>query len=100
MVSIGVIVPVLPALIGKFAVDPADHALWVGVVSFAFGLANFFGAPILGALSDQYGRRPVLLIGLAGLACSFFVTALATALWMLVAVRLFSGALQANAAVA
>lgn len=100
MVSIGVIVPVLPALIGKFATDPADHALWVGVVSFAFGLANFFGAPILGALSDRYGRRPVLLLGFCGLALNFFATAAATALWMLVAVRLVGGAMQANAAVA
>ena len=100
MVSIGVIVPVLPALIGQFATDPADHALWVGVVSFAFGLANFFGAPILGALSDRYGRRPVLLLGFCGLALNFFATAAATALWMLVAVRLVGGAMQANAAVA
>ena len=51
---------------------------------------------MLGALSDRYGRRPVLLLGFCGLALSFFVTALATALWMLIAVRLFSGAMQAN----
>ncbi|ACB34329.1 major facilitator superfamily MFS_1 [Leptothrix cholodnii SP-6] len=100
MIAIGLIIPVLPPLVGTFTGSQADHAFWYGVVTFSFGLANFFGAPILGALSDQYGRRPVLLVGLAGLACSFFVTALATALWMLVAVRVFSGALQANAAVA
>jgi MFS transporter, DHA1 family, tetracycline resistance protein len=51
-------------------------------------------------LSDRYGRRPVLLLGFCGLALSFFVTAMATALWMLIVVRLFSGAMQANAAVA
>jgi DHA1 family tetracycline resistance protein-like MFS transporter len=51
-------------------------------------------------LSDRFGRRPVLLIGIAGLGFSFIVTALANALWMLVAVRVFSGAMQANAAVA
>jgi len=44
-------------------------------------------------LSDRYGRRPVLLIGFSGLALSFFVTGLATALWMLLVVRLFSGAM-------
>jgi DHA1 family tetracycline resistance protein-like MFS transporter len=43
---------------------------------------------VLGALSDRYGRRPVLLLGFCGLALNFFVTALATTLWMLVAVRL------------
>ncbi len=100
MVSIGLIIPVLAPLIGTFTGSQADHAFWYGVVSFAFGIANFFGSPILGALSDHYGRRPVLLLGFTGLALSFFVTGLATALWMLVAIRLVSGALQANAAVA
>lgn len=100
MVSIGVIVPVLPALVGSFTGSQADQAFWLGVVSFAFGIANFFGAPILGALSDRYGRRPVLLLGFCGLALNFFATALSTALWMLIAVRLVGGAMQANAAVA
>ena len=100
MVSIGIIVPVLPALIGTFSVSPSDQAFWVGVVSFAFGIANFFGAPLLGALSDAWGRRKVLLLGFCGLALNFFATALATSLWMLIAVRLVGGAMQANAAVA
>lgn len=100
MVSIGIIVPVLPALIGTFSVSPSDQAYWVGVVSFAFGIANFFGAPLLGALSDAWGRRRVLLLGFCGLALNFFATALATSLWMLIAVRLVGGAMQANAAVA
>lgn len=100
MVSIGIIVPVLPALIGAFSISPSDQALWVGVVSFAFGIANFFGAPLLGALSDAWGRRRVLLLGFCGLALNFFATALATSLWMLIAVRLVGGAMQANAAVA
>jgi DHA1 family tetracycline resistance protein-like MFS transporter len=100
MVSIGLIVPVLPALVGSFTVNPADQSLWFGVVMFAFGIANFFGSPLLGALSDHYGRRPVLLLGFCGLALNFFATALSTALWMLIAVRLVGGAMQANAAVA
>jgi DHA1 family tetracycline resistance protein-like MFS transporter len=100
MVSIGIIVPVLPALVGSFTGSTEDQAYWLGVVSFAFGIANFFGAPLLGALSDRFGRRPVLLIGFCGLALNLFATALATALWMLVAVRLVGGALQANASVA
>ncbi len=100
MASIGLIIPVLPALVGSFTGSQADQAFWYGVVTFAFGLANFFAAPILGALSDSNGRRPVLLLGFCGLALSFFATALATALWMLIAVRLVSGAMQANQAVA
>ncbi len=100
MVSIGLIIPVLAPLVGTFTGSQADHAFWYGVVTFAFGVASFIGSPILGGLSDQYGRRPVLLLGFAGLALSFFVTAMASALWMLVVVRLFSGAMQANAAIA
>ena len=100
MVSIGIIVPVLPDLVGSFTGSSEDQAHWLGVVSFAFGIANFFGAPLLGALSDRYGRRPVLLLGFCGLALNFFATALATSLWMLIAVRVMGGALQANASVA
>ncbi len=100
MVSIGLIIPVLPALVGSFTGSQADQAFWYGAVTFAFGIANFFGSPILGALSDRYGRRPVLLLGFCGLALNFFATALSTALWMLIAVRLVGGAMQANAAVA
>jgi len=100
MISIGIIVPVLPALVGSFTGSQADQAFWLGVVSFAFGIANFFGSPILGGLSDRFGRRPVLLLGFCGLALNFFATALATSLWMLIAVRLVGGGMQANAAVA
>jgi DHA1 family tetracycline resistance protein-like MFS transporter len=99
MVSIGLIIPVLPALVGGFTGSQADQAFWYGVVTFAFGFANFFASPVLGGLSDRYGRRPVLLIGFCGLATSFLLTALATALWMLIIVRLVSGAMQANISV-
>ena len=100
MISIGLIVPVLPALVGSFTQNPSEQAFWYAAVAFAFGLANFYGAPLLGALSDRFGRRPVLLIGFTGLALNLFATAFATELWMLVAVRLVGGAMQANAAVA
>lgn len=100
MISIGLIVPVLPALVGTFTENPQAQTYAYMAVAGAFGIANFFGAPLLGALSDRFGRRPVLLIGFCGLALNLFATALATALWMLVAVRLVGGAMQANAAVA
>jgi len=100
MISIGLIIPVLPPLVGSFTGSQSEQAFWYGAVTIAFGIANFFGSPILGRLSDRYGRRPVLLIGFSGLALSFFVTGMATALWMLLAVRLFSGAMQSNIAVA
>jgi DHA1 family tetracycline resistance protein-like MFS transporter len=100
MISIGLIIPVLPALVGSFTGTKSDQALWYGVVTFAFSFANFFGSPILGALSDCYGRRPVLLIGFSGLMLSFFTTAMATSIGMLIAIRLVAGAMQANLSVA
>jgi DHA1 family tetracycline resistance protein-like MFS transporter len=100
MMSIGFIIPVLPALVGSFTGTQKDQALWFGAVTFTFSLANFFGSPILGALSDCYGRRPVLLMGFCGLMLSFFTTALATSVGMLLAIRVVAGGMQANISVA
>lgn len=100
MISIGLIIPVLPALVGSFTGSQVDQAFWYGVATFAFSLSNFFGSPVLGALSDSFGRRPVLLIGFCGLAVNFFATAMATSMWMLIAARLVGGAMQANLSVA
>jgi MFS transporter, DHA1 family, tetracycline resistance protein len=100
MLSIGLIVPVLPALVGKFTSNPSEQTHWYGVIVFSFSLASFFGTPVLAALSDKYGRRPLLLLGFCGLALNFFATAMATSLWMLVASRIVGGGMQANASVA
>ena len=100
MISIGLIIPVLPSLVGSFTGSQADQAFWFGTVVFAFGVANFFGSPVMGALSDAYGRRPVLLMGFCGLGLNLIATGLAGSLWVLIAVRLVGGAFQANAAVA
>jgi len=100
MMAIGLIVPVLPALVGRFTDGIDAQAAAYSLVTFSFALASFIGAPLLGALSDRYGRRPVLLLGFCGLAINFFWTAAATSLWMLVASRVVGGAMAANAAVA
>ncbi len=100
MMSIGIIAPVLPKLIGTFMASGASTSVAYGLAQAAFAVAQFFSAPVLGALSDRYGRRPVLLLGLFGMAINFFVTALATEFWMLLAVRIMGGAVCANIAVA
>lgn len=100
MLAVGIVVPVLPALVGQFTPNPAEQTHWYGVIAFTYAAASFFAAPLLGALSDRYGRRPVLLLGFCGVAINFFTTALATSLWMLLASRIVGGAMQANAAVA
>ena len=100
MLAVGIIVPVLPALVGRFTSDPSEQARWYGVIAVSYAVSQFVSAPFLGALSDRYGRRPLLLLGFCGLALNFFATAMASALWMLVASRVVGGAMQANAAVA
>jgi DHA1 family tetracycline resistance protein-like MFS transporter len=100
MMSIGIIIPVMPVLVGHFTASQAEQAFWFGAVTFTFAVANFFASPVLGALSDHFGRRPVLLMGFCGFSISFFVTGVVTELWPLVAIRLVSGALMANASIA
>lgn len=100
MMSIGIIAPVLPKLIGTFMSSGAATSVAYGSAQAAFAIAQFFSSPVLGALSDRFGRRPVLLLGLLGMAINFFVTALATEFWMLIAVRVMGGTVCANIAVA
>ncbi|TAK78265.1 MAG: MFS transporter [Aquabacterium sp.] len=100
MMSIGIIAPVLPKLIGAFMASGAGTSIGYGAAQAAFAVAQFFSAPVLGALSDRYGRRPVILLGLLGMGVNFIVTALATEFWMLIAVRVMGGAVCANIAVA
>ena len=79
MIAIGLIIPVLPALVGTFTQSQTEQAEAYRLVTLAFGVANFLCSPLLGALSDRFGRRPVLLIGMTGLSISLFTTAMATA---------------------
>jgi DHA1 family tetracycline resistance protein-like MFS transporter len=74
MIAVGVIMPVLPALVGSFSDSKANNAFWYGVVACSFGAANFIGAPILGALSDRFGRRPILLTSFSVMAGCLLLT--------------------------
>ena len=100
MISIGLIIPVLPVWVGHFTHSQAEQALYFGMITFSFSIANFFGSPLLGALSDSVGRRPVLLIGFCGLAINFFMTALSTTITVLILARLIGGVMQSNLSVA
>jgi DHA1 family tetracycline resistance protein-like MFS transporter len=100
VIGIGLIVPVLPLLVGEFTAGRDTQAYWYGAIVVTYGAMQFLCAPLLGALSDRYGRRPLLLLGIAGLGATFLLTALAHALWLIVAARVLGGGLSANFAVA
>lgn len=92
VVGFGLIIPVLPRLIEEVGRTGLDEAARIGGWLFAtFSLAQFMFAPLAGALSDRFGRRPLLLLAIAGLAVDYVVQALApTVLWLFVG-RLIAG---------
>ncbi len=100
VLGIGLIIPVLPSLIGTLTDSQAAQAHWYGWLASAFGIMQFLCMPFLGALSDRYGRRPVLLLSTFGLGISYLVTALSHSLWLLLLARLVSGATSATMSVA
>ncbi len=82
----GMIVPVMPELIEELSGEGiAKAARYGGALMFLFAVVQFFAAPILGNLSDRFGRRPVLLISLAALGVDYVLMALApTLIWLFV----------------
>ncbi len=97
----GLVVPIVPALVlhlSGLAVSSAS--VWVGMLMSCFALMQFICAPILGALSDRFGRRPVLLVSLGGICVNYLLLAWAPSLTWLFLGRLIAGATAANAATA
>lgn len=101
IIGIGVIVPVIPDLIKKLLGSGlSDASLYGGLLTLAYASMQFIFAPILGILSDQYGRRPILLISLAGLGIDYFIHALAPTITWLFVSRILAGICGASITVA
>ena len=97
VIAFGVIIPVLPHLVQQFVGgDTSMAAYWTGVFAFAFSLVQFFSAPIQGALSDRFGRRPVILLSCLGLGLDFVLMALAPSLGWLFVGRIISAVTSAS----
>jgi DHA1 family tetracycline resistance protein-like MFS transporter len=91
-IGIGLIFPVMPDLIQEVTGKPlSEAALWGGVLATSFAVMQFLFGPVIGALSDRFGRRPVLLVSLAVMAADYLVMALASSIWLLLAARLIAG---------
>jgi len=96
----GFVIPVLPALVATMTPDKQSQACWYGLLLGSYGFAQFFSAPLLGAISDRFGRRAVLLVSIFGLGLNFFITAISPWLWLLLVSRLIGGASGASFTVA
>lgn len=97
MIGFGIIVPVMPQLIMAVTGEDLAHAArWGGILSATYALMQFFAMPVMGALSDRFGRRPVLLISLAAYSLDFLLMGLAPTIKFLLAARLLSGAFAAT----
>lgn len=98
-VGIGLIFPILPGLLREVT-HTGNVAPYIGIATAIYAVMQFIFAPVLGALSDGLGRRPVLLISLGGVAISYILMASASTLWLLLIGRAIAGLTSANMAVA
>jgi DHA1 family tetracycline resistance protein-like MFS transporter len=90
--GIGLIIPVMPDLIQEVGGGTlAEAAIWGGILSTTFAVMQFLFGPVMGGLSDRFGRRPVLLIALVVMALDYVLMALASALWVLLLGRVIGG---------
>jgi len=97
MLSFGIIIPVLPKLVEEFFFGDTAHAAVIyGLMGTAWALMQFVCSPIQGALSDRFGRRPVVLLSNVGLGLDYIVMALAPTVVWLFAGRVISGAASSS----
>ena len=100
ILAIGLIIPVLPPLIAGFFPNAAEGAAVYGWFVTVFALMQFLASPLLGALSDRFGRRPVILLSNLGLGLDYILMALAQTLPLLFLGRIIGGITSASIATA
>ena len=90
--GIGLIIPVMPDLIREVSGGTlAQAAIWGGILATTFAVMQFLFGPVMGGLSDRYGRRPVLLVALVVMALDYVLMALAGTIWLLLLGRVIGG---------
>ncbi|WP_174734687.1 MFS transporter [Mesobacillus harenae] len=87
MVGFGIIIPVLPFYVEEIGASPTQ----LGLLMAVYSVMQLLFAPMWGRVSDRIGRKPVIMVGIFGLALSFFLMALSSSLWMLFAARVIGG---------
>jgi DHA1 family tetracycline resistance protein-like MFS transporter len=99
MMGVGLLLPVIPTLVGELTPNLQEQTYWYGAMVFTFGFTQFLCAPFLGALSDRFGRRVLLLLSVGGLGTQFLLMALVHSLPLLLATRIVGGAFASNISV-
>ena len=100
MVGIGVAFPVLPILVGNYTTSNAAQTHWAIALSVTYALMQFLCAPLLGAVSDRFGRRGVLIAAIVGLGLHYILIATASSLWIMLFARVLGGITGASFSVA
>ena len=98
-IGIGLIFPILPSLLEELTGQGQISTIY-GVIIAAYAAMQFVFSPILGMISDRFGRRPVLIVSLAGAAIDYLIMAFTPMLWVLVVGRIIAGITSANMSVA
>jgi DHA1 family tetracycline resistance protein-like MFS transporter len=91
ILAMGLVIPVLPPLIESFTGSNAKAGVWNGIFVALWAGMQFIASPVIGSLSDRYGRRPVILLSVAGMAADWLLMALAPNLFWLAVGRLIGG---------
>lgn len=100
-IGIGLIIPVMPDLIEEVrSANLSQAALWGGVLATTFAVMQFLFSPLIGSLSDRFGRRPILLVSLTVMTLDYVVMALAGSIWLLLVGRVVGGISAATGATA
>jgi len=101
MLGVGLAFPILPKLVEHFEQGNVSHASYiVGFLASGFSLTQFLFAPLMGAVSDRFGRRPVLLLSLSGAGVAYMLMAVAPELSYLAVARLVAGAMGGSSSTA
>jgi len=91
-IGVGIVFPIMPDLMARVgAASTAEGALWGGIMMSAYAAAMFLFGPIVGSLSDAFGRRPVLIAALVTLALDYAIMAMAQTYWLLLVGRIVAG---------
>ncbi|SCF19347.1 MFS transporter, DHA1 family, tetracycline resistance protein [Micromonospora matsumotoense] len=92
MLGLGLVVPIMPALLSAVTEDAGAAVRWSGLLGSVYGLLQFVVSPLLGRLSDRYGRRPVLLVSLSCLGVDWLAHAISPGPWTLLLFHALAGA--------